>query len=412
MTADASGQLHVFWGEITGSTERDEEATEIYYRRWDGASWQHPVNVFVSEVGGGVRVLAADVDCQGRLHVIWFGEKRFNRVLYHSWAWVQASIDARSFTTRQIITGTGMSDGDLVIDGDGNLHLVFMAENTRSIFYITAHANDDPILWSPAIDVTLKGSTRIVSEPQIALTRDGTRHVVWTEFNQKGFGLGVHYVRSRDGLEWEVPQLIFRPEADERGGILARWITVATDANDNIHLAWSRGVGRVDGRYHQWSEDQGESWSEPRVIQEGYSGSTGYATMVTDNTGQLHMVMSAHNRAVSHETTLFYTIWDRQAKVWTYPESMVSEGFGGERPMLAITGGNTLHVIWHRWSKPVAVLYTQRVLDVPSLPTSSYPAPPSPTPIQPRATTVSTSVSPTATPMETGSCQSSTVHCR
>ena len=127
MVSDTMGQLHVFWREKTGSPEwQNIPDTTIYYRRWDGSTWLRPIDVFVAPSPGGVvRILSAAVDHRGRLHVIWSGAQRFIEDLYHSWAWVQEPIDARSWTTTLIDNGRNLTYADLTIDSNANLHLVY-----------------------------------------------------------------------------------------------------------------------------------------------------------------------------------------------------------------------------------------------------------------------------------------------
>lgn len=369
IAADAMGQLHVFWRERTEAkdpTTPDTETT-IMYSRWDGRSWQPPIDVFVAPlVDGKVRALAAKVDSQGRLHVLWTGERQWDEVLYHSWAWVQTPVTARSWTTEQLMVGWGMDHGDLEVGEDGKVYVV-VNEATQHIYYIEGrYTGNNEYAWSNCTDIALLADTPIVAEPQIALSKNWI-HVVWGEHNAKGFGIGVYYARSRDGVYWETPRAVFQEESTTKS--MTGWISIAADSSGYIHLVWSRGVGHSDGRYHEWSEDEGKTWSGPQVIREGYSGWTGHACMEIDSLENLRLVTSAN---AGRGSQLFYSWWSKQDKQWR-DFQLIGPDAGLEYPSCALTNGNVLHLVYAHWVEPAVILYRQLVLDVPAAPSMEYP---------------------------------------
>ena len=379
MTSDANDHLHLFWRECTGFDKYENcQATTIYYRRWDGSRWQIPIDVFVApDEEGNVAVLDAEVDNYGTIHVIWIGKEGFSDSLFHSWASVHETIDARSFQTELIDVGTNITYGDLLIDEENNVHVVFNESNSN-IFYIT-NSFDDKLSASWSLPVNLSTSL-YVEGPKIVLTNDGWMHITWTELTEEGFGRSIFYSRSMNGESWETPQLVFQPIDEIKDGHLAIFPNLGSDGVGRLHLVWSRGVGKIDGLYHSMSDNNGQTWSDPKVIHPGLSGSTGHNSLQTDSKGNLHLILSSR---IGDEadfpdeyqgTYIVHSIWDIAENQWTEFEPLTSPEFSSsEHLRAAITEGNLIHVVWMQWINPTPIMYTNFSVDAPKIEADGYP---------------------------------------
>lgn len=371
VSCDGAGNVHVFWGEATGLLMENEDIKVIYYARYDGAAWSIPADIFAAIEPGYVWPLTAAVDRSGKLHLIWAGSSSGQAVLYHSWAWAAEPITARSWTTTQLDAGwTSFSYADLVLDASGSFHLVYVS-GTDTIYYLAS--SDGGQNWSVASEVVSAAPGAPVFEPMLRIDGKGTRHVVWTEHNDQGYNVAVHYARSEDGRVWDG-----RLVADGGCG----WIGIGIRGDQEVHLVWSRGIGSVDGRYHEWSEDGGLTWSSPAVIWPNVSGYTGFPQMITDSDGTLHLVLSG----AAHWLTGRYGVscilcgeWNSQTRAWGELAVVagVAEPGTHEHPRIVVTGGNLLHAVWVVWGEPTRIFYAQTQLSSKAISLTPLPAPPS-----------------------------------
>ncbi|PVE30737.1 hypothetical protein DC030_15335, partial [Enterococcus faecalis] len=70
---------------------------------------------------------------------------------------------------------------------------------------------------------------------------------------------------------------------------------IAVDAEGNVHLVYGRNIGNRDGRWYQWSQDNGATWTQRQLLfplAESASGDTGGYSFVQDSSGTLHLVNS------------------------------------------------------------------------------------------------------------------------
>jgi len=379
LTSDANDHLHLFWRECTGFDKYENcQATTIYYRRWDGSRWQLPIDVFVApDTDGNVAILDAEVDNDGLIHLIWVGKEGFSDSLFHSWASIQETIDARSFQTELIDVGTNITYGDLIIDGENNIHVVFN-ESNANIFYINNSFNDRlSAAWSLPVNLS---TSPYVEGPKIIQTEEDWLHATWTELSEKGFGKSIFYSRSKDGESWETPKVIFQPANETDDGHLAVFPNLGRDGAGRLHMVWSRGVGKIDGLYHSISGDNGQTWSEPKVLHPGLSGSTGHNSLLLDSQGNLHLLISSRLGEVAdfpdeyQGTYIVHSVWDNGENQWREFEPLTSPAFSSSEHLRAlITGGNLVHVVWMQWINPAPIMYTNFPVDAPKIEAVGYP---------------------------------------
>jgi hypothetical protein len=116
----------------------------------------------------------------------------------------------------------------------------------------------------------------------LAKNEDGHIFTVWTEYEGP-----LWFSRSEDrGDTFHSPQLISGSDEDP-----ARAPSVATGASGKIILVWAQGEGDQSDIYYVISEDQGETFSEPKIIHQNSSHSDA-PRIAADPAGMAHVVYS------------------------------------------------------------------------------------------------------------------------
>jgi hypothetical protein len=177
-------------------------------------------------------------------------------------------------------------------------------------------------------------------------------HVVWTEFYypESWPPHGVFYSRSIDGgSTWSVPKVM------AQGGFDQININVVDD--NNIHVVWNGAAG-TGGRYHRWSSDGGQTWSDTEeVIPAGLGGTEGLPQLVSDQSGTVHM-LTTHLGGC-----LWYTYLANQ--IWMPPSCISGERTLIEEPSLTVSEGNKLHAVF--WDNRESLWYTTGVTNAPAI---------------------------------------------
>jgi hypothetical protein len=164
-------------------------------------------------------------------------------------------------------------------------------------------------------------------------------------------------------------------------------ISIAVLDDNNIHVAWNGMVG-LGGRYHRWSSNGGQTWSETiETIRAGLGGTEGFPQIAGDQSGTLHML-------TTYEGCAWYTYLQNQR--WANPVCISGEKAQAsnyiEEPAMAVSEGNKLHAVF--WDERKRLWYTTRTTEAPWIPPQIAPtndlveAVQTPTPIGPAAPTL------------------------
>jgi hypothetical protein len=116
-------------------------------------------------------------------------------------------------------------------------------------------------------------------------------------------------------------------------GLQPEWGNVAVDNRDRVHIVW---IGSPDmQRYHQWSEDGGETWT-PRHVAIPSQGYNNWFGMAFDGDDTLHVVCPSLEGVE-------YSSWTGSR--WPLP--LLFEGTEGAHHAQAVLAlGNQLHAVW------------------------------------------------------------------
>jgi hypothetical protein len=349
VAADASGVVHVFWAYGAPGAEESGEVEAIYYAWLENGRWSEPVDVLVSPGGRVARFHSVVVDPSGYLHVVWSG----GNALYYSRAFAPEAGSALSWTEpAALVSGVSALEPGLAVDGQGILYVVWTQASAGLMF---ARSEDGGRSWSaPNLIFPAEQGNELARWGRIAVDVRGRLHVALTftrsassAASEQGNPNYLYYLRSEDqGETWSAPFLV-TPEPDFGE------MNVATYGDDVVHLLWNGRAG-THGRYHRWSENGGQTWSDTQAVvrpapqdSHGTGGLTGYPALTVDAAGALHMVTATGGGD-------YYYRW--QDGLWSEP-ALLSPGLRGdgvtgedislEQPSIAINRGSELHVVFH-----------------------------------------------------------------
>ena len=342
--SDSYGNVHVFW---SVNSESQDELDLIYYSRLDAIGWTNPVDIVAATPA---RSVSATIGQDDFIYLIWNGIGGIS----YSRAPLQEAESAKNWSEPVLIADAHIS-ASIVTSPSGNIFLAYPGVGNSGVFeqYLEPHS----LNWSSQRIVSVNSLINTASDyVQMRVSNNGTLHVAWTEFYlPDGWPpRGVFYARSIDGGEnWSTPALLGSDGFDQ--------ISIAVLDDNNIHVAWNGMVG-LGGRYHRWSSDGGQTWSETiETIRAGLGGTEGFPQIVGDQSGTLHML-------TTYEGCAWYTYLQNQR--WANPVCISGEKAQAsnyiEEPAMAVSEGNKLHAVF--WDDRKRLWYTTKVTEAPWIP--------------------------------------------
>jgi hypothetical protein len=269
---------------------------------------------------------------------------------------------------------------------------------SSDVFY--RHSADRGRTWSSPKNLS-RSRSPIGNSLHLHIDAQDRIHVVWDEAQSCG------YLSSSDSGETWSQRATFYSDAG-----IPHQIVVGVDGEGQTLVVW-RIISertRLDEQlpiYYQLSPDSGFSWSEPAPIPNVLArafNDTPYDAydMAGDSAGHLHLV--AVGRAGTADTALsvLHTEWN--GNFWSAPTSVFSTTDYPERPVITVSRGNRLHLVWfvrdaeHLFTGggDYQVWYSRGRSAAPSVP-----PPPSPTPLPTPTVTPTPVPLPSPTPYPT-----------
>jgi hypothetical protein len=280
--------LHALWSQVGEGTAAAEAQTGIYYARWFEQNWSRAAQVLASPDGNSWNPDVA-LDQAGRLFAVW-SEGDAGQIKF-SWAGATEAYRSSDWTAaRDLPSPLAIgSHSDIVSAGQDKLVVAYAVplNETRGI-YLTISA-DAGNTWSDPLQVynAADAGWEMIDWPRLSVSSDGTLHILFTRFTLPGGrgALGLYYTRSEDGgLTWS--------EADAVAEQTVYWSKILAAGDDVLHRVWQVEDKTSNRRViqHQYSLDQGFSWSSLEIISTLYL--PGPADLDIDALGHLHLVMS------------------------------------------------------------------------------------------------------------------------
>ncbi len=290
LVADAQEQVHVFWTQlINGSSgsgvSNSTIASAIYYSRWNGDRWSLPSAVLTTPAGDA-RQPAVTLDAKGHLLTVWSGG---DGEIYFSLADSRQATSSSDWATPQTLPSLRPlgSSPSIIVDKSGTIYVAYAVPlNEERGVYLT-QSKDDGKTWSQPIQIFdgAAAGWEMVDKPILALAGEGQLHVLWIRSTiPSGTGpQALYYARSEDGGQtWSAAQ-----EVVEKHVV---WSDLIGLDGGLVYRLWqedSAGRGMV---WHQYSTDDGVTWSNPTSIS-SFGGSNGPITFSVDSAGGLHLLL-------------------------------------------------------------------------------------------------------------------------
>lgn len=396
IVADGYGNVHVFWSEDVGGKsilnipgKLIGNGNTIYYTRWDGASWTQPLDILVVPDEPIAEYVAATVDRQNQIHLVWTGSSKFyystapadKAHLVHSWR-PPVEVAAGSARTQW--------ESDIVVDAWDNIHIAYATGgDDAGVYHVVS--TDGGTSWQMPTRLSGVLDQLEVAFSNVRIITDGAQrlHVVWQTVEEQGFGQGIYYTRSVDkGATWSAPVRMAYKDPGEYG---VTFPYIASIGESELHMIYVDGPWHI-GRYHRISRDGGETWGAPTHVLADFEGINGPSIFLVDRNGGLHLVITW--RTTTQIGGTYYARWSGAA--WSPMELGVEETEqwpGAHWTAATMRLGNEIHVVFNTnfSDKAGEIWYTRRNLaDVPPATAAPIPVvvtrpPASPTPLATRA---------------------------
>lgn|GEM_PF-557563 len=360
VAADPLGGVHLVWagGRLLkdSSSSSDDPArgydAVMYAASPDGRRWESFNDIAAIPQGGGSESTrpAIIIDPGYTLHLTYRGQN-----VYYSQAPVFSAASAKSWRSPlQISQGQVAYFSKLVAGVDGRLHLIFTQNVPTAACGICYHvlyrrSDSDGFFWSDRLDVSVLDIGG--AKPQLLIDGQGNLHLVWESGQGGSYGqledpTSVKYAASYDGGDSWINPIRLSSLASN-----AKNIALGLDGDDTLVAAWqdlpdNRVLFRV-------SEDQGQSWSLAKSIPGVWGVWYDYQprlddyAMATDSAGMLHLIMVGRTSSEQRSMQVLHLTWDGSR--WSDPDVIVTlEGDVPEWPRIAIGNGNVLRVTWYQ----------------------------------------------------------------
>lgn len=338
IAADQQGVVHVIWGASMLHGSESEALDTAFYTKVTEGLWAEPIDIFAVGEDDMLIPDALEVDLANRLVFVWHQSRGFNvGVVQADEAGIVRAWVRTAFEPLAQVNGAG-----LAIDKSGAYHLVYVLEN-RALFYVTSV--DNGFSWSDPVYVGgVESAELAISHPAIAVDDTGGLYVAWERAAEVDTWTtaGVWFTRSTDGgLTWD--------ESTEMAGFGYGIPGLFVDDQQAVHLGWVGNIG-VGGRYHRWSTDGGDSWSDTVVVAEAddIRGHSGAIFFLLDSSNALHAVFSGGRQGVGDQ--ILHNVWSRVEYRWSYPESVSAGLPRSERNTATIALGYQLHTVWFEYA--------------------------------------------------------------
>jgi len=314
LVADQNGHLHALW-------TRQEDAG-LYYAGWDGKLWSQALVVLESP-GDTPQGLTAAMLPDGMLFVAWSDAADGN--LYYSLApAAQAGDPATWLATQELPAMDGATAPQALARQDGKVAVVYAVpfNEARGIYLVESQAPPQVgqlVQWSAPVMVfdAVAAGWESLSQPHMVEDDNGSLHLLWTRYrlppNAQPDGL---YATRSSGDGW------LGIEEVEAGQVL--WSQIMAAPDGKLHRSW---VENLNGRatfFHQYSLDNGQSWSKAERLSEVQTSAA--ISLVVDESGQLILLQVAENPSLGAGAAPELQQWVWQAGAWRQDESQGMSG--------------------------------------------------------------------------------------
>ncbi len=312
LLVDSNGRLHALWGLKADA--------RIFYSLWDGTRWTkaHPV---ITSPGGEMAGLTAVMHPNGQLFVAWVdansGESFFSLVPS-----AEAFDESKWLASQEIPLAEKAAAPQALVLPDGRITIVYAVpyNERRGIFLVESLAEPEAgqtLAWSTpemAFDGAAAGWDSL-SDPRLALDGAGGRHLLWTRYSlpPDARASGLYASHSIEVEAWSDGEAVIEDP------IL--WSEVLAAPDGSLHRAWQESPGGQAALYHQFSRDNGVSWSQPKRLS-GAINSQAAADLAVDSNGNLNLLLLGESNRPGEGVRTNLQRWEWNGDDWQAAEQV------------------------------------------------------------------------------------------
>ncbi len=317
--AAENGKVHIAW-EDQGDGDYD-----IYYRHFDGTSWQSEVEIS-TDAGIEGQGLVSIASNGSEVHVVWAdGGGGDSDIIYRHFdgtiwqAEVEISVDSgNEVQTKPSIAVFGNEVHVVWLDGEGG-------------DYDVLYRHFDGASWQAEVEISTDTTNEAQDEPSISA--EGSEvHATWAD--SRDGDLDIHY-RHFDGASWQAEVVI----SSDSGVELQNCPVIAAEYG-SAYVAWHDLVeGDLDIMYRPFN---GTGWESEYRVSSDPSNGLQYAASLSAQGNTVHVVWHDNNDG---DYDIRYRHFD--GSDWQ-PELELSSDTGGVSQMYpdVVADGTTVHVVW------------------------------------------------------------------
>lgn len=254
---DDSGGLHTLWVQHSDQ-DTSPVAPTIQYARWNGENWSKPAPI-ITNLGGVPSSLSLQIDSRQRLLLSWVNQQTGE--LLFSWADSERANIPREWSQPTVLSSQSQltNSPDMLADASNRIVIAYAItlNEKRGIYLI--QSTDFGATWSLPVHIFDAASAgwEMVDQPRITVTEDGRLHALFTRYSLLGEQrpVGPYYSQSDDGgTTWTDPEIVVEQSVP--------WSRIAAH-NGILHRVWQEENRAVISTRHQFSSDNGITWSSP-----------------------------------------------------------------------------------------------------------------------------------------------------
>ena len=299
------------------------------------AHWSAARNI--SESPDGIAGPRIGVDSNGHLHLIWIDNSSGSGDLYYT----QSTDGGTTWSAFDFIsTALESSSGDMAIEPDGTVHVVWTERESFQNYYVE-HA--EKLAAGGWLTSTVTTETAFQLDPAIAADENHL-YVVWQK-RVTGNPNIWHSHRLITDTSWATPQSITDTNPSSSGP------DVAVDSHGNVHVVWQEDINDGVIWYSRGSWSGIFGWSTPITVSESLTGCVTPAIAVGSD-DYVHIVWGQHMS--DDEQYVYYAGFPYTDTSSITPVQVFTEAVGVSTeaptylyPRVAIRGANEVHVVWH-----------------------------------------------------------------
>jgi hypothetical protein len=280
---DSNGNAHAVWVQ-SSSSPTDAFAPVIQYAHWNGTEWTRPSPIFTNLDSLPLR-LDLQIDSRQRLLLSWVNQKTGE--LMFSWSNSERANIPVEWNQPVILSAESKltNSPDILVDATDRILIAYAItlNEGRGIYLI--QSNDLGETWSQPVKVfdAIAEGWEMVDQPKLAVTQDGTLHMLFTRYALLGEPqpVGLYYSQSADGgVTWTPAEVVSEQPVQWSDLVAYQGI---------LHRLWQEKNKLVARTSHQTSSDGGKTWNAVDKISSDADLNSIPAVSV-DGTGNLHFV--------------------------------------------------------------------------------------------------------------------------